>query len=60
MLVAWIDPVLRNLAREAARVGDRDFSAWVEEAVRQHCLKADLERIDAALFAREKIFGGGQ
>lgn len=35
ILSAWVDPVVRDYAREAARVARLPFSTWVERAVRQ-------------------------
>jgi hypothetical protein len=35
VLSAWVDPVLRDYAREAARLSGLEFSRWVERAVRQ-------------------------
>lgn len=34
VLSAWVDPVLRDYAREAARLSGLEFSRWVERAVR--------------------------
>jgi hypothetical protein len=30
---AWVEPVLRDCAREAARLSGLEFSRWVERAV---------------------------
>lgn len=35
VLSAWVDPVLRDYAREAARLSGLGFSQWVERAVQQ-------------------------
>lgn len=35
VLSAWVDPVLRDYAREAAKVANLEFSRWVERAVQQ-------------------------
>jgi len=35
VLSAWVEPVLRDYAREAAKVANLEFSRWVERAVRQ-------------------------
>ena len=35
VLSAWVEPVLRDYAREAARVADVQFSRWVEGAVQR-------------------------
>jgi hypothetical protein len=35
VLSAWVEPVLRDYAREAARASGLEFSRWIERAVRQ-------------------------
>lgn len=35
VLSAWVEPVLRDYAREAAKVADVKFSRWVEGAVQR-------------------------
>ena len=35
VLSAWVEPVLRDYAREAARLSGMEFSRWVERAVRR-------------------------
>ncbi len=35
VLSAWVEPVLRDYVREAARLSGLEFSRWVERAVRQ-------------------------
>lgn len=49
VLSAWVDPVLRDYAREAARVANLEFSRWVERAVRQAMARESLR---VAAFAR--------
>lgn len=49
MLVAWVDAPLRDIARAAAKEAGVDFSAFVAEAVRRHCVSGDLERIEKIL-----------
>lgn len=44
MLSAWVDPVLRDYAREEARTAGVEFSRFVEEAVRAACAKASSDR----------------
>jgi len=45
VLSAWVDPALRDYAREAARLSGLEFSHWVARAVRQ-TMEAD-ERLRA-------------
>lgn len=35
VLSAWVDPVIRDYAREAAKSANLEFSQWVERAVQQ-------------------------
>lgn len=56
VLSAWVDPVLRDYAREAARLSGLEFSRWVERAVRQ-TMARDLE--EARAFLRRTAMTGG-
>lgn len=51
ILSAWVDPVLRDHAREAARISGLEFSRWVARAVRQTMAReaADRAMADAAV-----------
>lgn len=42
VLSAWVEPVLRDYVREAARLSGLEFSRWVERAVRQAMALDDL------------------
>ena len=44
VLSAWVDPVLRDYAREAARLSGLEFSRWVERAVRQTMARESADR----------------
>lgn len=52
VLSAWVDPVLRDYAREAARLSGLEFSRWVERAVRQTMARESADR--AMVAARER------
>lgn len=52
VLSAWVDPVLRDYAREAARLSGLEFSKWVARAVRQAMARESADRAMAA--ARER------
>ena len=52
MLSAWVDPTLRNHAREAARLSGLEFSRWVERAVRQTMARESADRAVVAALAR--------
>lgn len=52
VLSAWVDPVVRDYAREAARLAGIPFSAWVERAVRQTMARESADRATDA--ARER------
>lgn len=50
MLSAWVDPVLRDYAREAAREAGVPLSRWVERAVQRAMARESADRaMDAAL-----------
>lgn len=51
-LAAWIDPVVRDYAREAARLSGLEFSRWVERAVRQTMARESADRAADAARAR--------
>ncbi len=55
-LLAWVDPVLRDYAREAARESGLTFSEWVARAVQQTMARESADR--AMALAGEG--GGGQ
>ena len=44
VLSAWVDPVLRDYVREAARLSGLEFSRWVERAVRQTMARESADR----------------
>jgi hypothetical protein len=48
VLSAWVEPVLRDYAREAAKVANLEFSRWVERAVRQTMARESADRVIAA------------
>lgn len=52
MLSAWVDPVLRDYVREAAKASGMDYSAWVDRAVRQTMARESADRALAAATAR--------
>ena len=52
VLSAWVEPVLRDYAREAAKVANLEFSRWVERAVRQTMARESADR--AMVSARER------
>ncbi len=52
VLSAWVEPVLRDYAREAAKVANLEFSRWVERAVRQTMARESADRAMAS--ARER------
>lgn len=44
VVAAWVDPALRDHAREAARLSGLDLSRWVERAVRQTMARESADR----------------
>ena len=49
VLSAWVEPVLRDHAREAAKISNLEFSRWIERAVRQTMARESADRaMDAA------------
>ncbi len=52
VLSAWVEPVLRDYAREAAKMAGLEFSRWVERAVRQTMARESADR--ALADARER------
>lgn len=50
MLTAWIDPVLRDVARVRAKDAGVSLSDFVSEAIRRHGVELDMER----LFGRKR------
>jgi hypothetical protein len=52
ILSAWVDPVLRDYAREAAKAAGMPFSAWVGRAVQQALSRESAERAAEAAFGR--------
>ena len=57
VLSAWVDPVLRDYAREAARLSGLEFSKWVARAVRQAMAR---ESADRARLPRESVANAGR
>ena len=55
VLSAWVDPVLRDYAREAAKVANLEFSRWVERAVRQTMARESADRAIVAASERESL-----
>lgn len=53
VLSAWVEPVLRNYAREAARASGLEFSRWIERAVRQAMAQDSAERAIARATSNE-------
>lgn len=53
LLSALVDPVLRDYAREAARLSGLEFSRWVERALRQTMARESAVRAMTAARARE-------
>lgn len=51
MLTARIDPVVRDYAREAARMSGLEFSQWVERAIRTTMARESADRAFAELRA---------
>ena len=47
LLSAWVDPVLRDHTRAAAREAGVEFSAFVAEAVRREVVRRSAERMFA-------------
>lgn len=54
MLTAWVEPTLRDHAREVAREAGLDFSVFVAEAVRRDVARRSAERAVALADARER------
>lgn len=54
LLSAWVDPVLRDYAREAARLSGLEFSRWVARAVRQTIGREAVDRATAAARTRDE------
>lgn len=52
VLSAWVEPALRDDAREAARLSGLQFSHWVARAIRQTMARESADRVTAA--ARER------
>jgi hypothetical protein len=52
VLSAWVEPVVRDHAREAAMLASMEFSRWVERAVQQTMARESADRARAA--ARER------
>ena len=44
VLSAWVEPVLRDYAREAARASGLEFSRWIERAVRRAAAQESADR----------------
>ena len=54
VLSAWVEPVLRDYAREAAKAAGMEFSRWVERAVRQTMARESADRAIAASDERDE------
>ena len=52
VLSAWVEPALRDYAREAAKVAHLEFSRWVERAVRQTMARESADRAIVAASER--------
>lgn len=52
VLSAWVDPVLRDHAREAAKAANIEFSRWVERSVRQTMVREAADRAMVAAIER--------
>ena len=44
VLSAWVEPVLRDYVREAARLSGLEFSRWIARAVRQTMARESADR----------------
>lgn len=53
LMVAWVEPTLRERARGAARLAGLDFSHWVARAMRQAMERESVER--AIALAKSKL-----
>jgi len=53
-LSAWVDPVLRDYARTAAKSAGVEFSRWIERAIRRACAEESAARALRDAAAREK------
>lgn len=45
LLTAWIDPVIRDLARGRARESGMTLSKWIERAIRIQGVDDDIKKI---------------
>jgi hypothetical protein len=52
VLSAWVEPVLRDYARAAAKLANLEFSRWVERAVRQTMARESADRAMVAAIDR--------
>ena len=52
VLSAWVDPITRDIAREAARQSGLTFSEWVERAVMAATARESADRAMASARAR--------
>ena len=55
VLSAWVDPVTRDPAREAARAAGMEFSRWVERAVQMAATRESAGRALAEAVGREEV-----
>lgn len=60
ILSAWVDPVLRDYAREAARCLGVEFSRWVESAVQQAVAEQSTKRALLELEVRRGAIDAGE
>lgn len=59
ILSAWVDPVLRDYARHAAKAEGLTFSAWVSRAVQQAVSASSVRRAMRDAETRELIEAKG-
>lgn len=45
VLSAWVEPVLRDHAREAAKKAGVSFSSWIERAIMRSLARESFERL---------------
>ena len=55
VLSAWVEPAVRDYAREAARLAGLPFSRWVERAVRQTVARESADRAIAEARERDEM-----
>ena len=55
VLSAWVEPAVRDCARESARLSGLEFSRWVERAVRQTVARESADRAIAEARERDEM-----